>query len=70
MADSRTEKCVYCLKKKATSWEGYVKDGRKKVMAGWCGRHRSMYRQYLLPGFLGHLIPAMGRQYDTKGKWR
>ena len=66
MADSRTEKCVYCLKRKATGWVGYVKDGKKKVMAGWCtpcSKHAS-------PGFSGHILPEMGRQYDTKGKWR
>lgn len=64
MADSRTLMCVYCLKKKAVSWGGYVKDGRKKVMAGWCGRHARM------AGFVGHLISPMGRLYDKKGKWR
>jgi hypothetical protein len=66
MADSRTTMCVYCLKKKATSWGGYVKDGRKKVMAGWCGRHASQ----LDKAFAGHLLPQMVRQFDAKGKWR
>ena len=66
MADSRTVMCVYCLKKKAVSWGGYVKDGRKKVMAGWCGRHANE----LDKAFAGHLISPMGRLYDKKGKWQ
>lgn len=66
MPDSRTTMCVYCLKKKATSWGGYVKDGRKRVMAGWCGKCRRDHGE----GFLGHLIPDMGREYDRTGRWR
>ena len=57
---------MYCLKRKATRWGGYVKDGRKKVMAGWCGRHA----HELDKAFAGHLISPMGRLYDKKGKWQ
>jgi len=65
MADSRTERCVYCLKRKATSWAGFVKEGRKRVMAGWCGAHA----KYAEIGFYGLYFTDMGRQYDKKGKW-
>jgi hypothetical protein len=65
MADSRTTMCVYCLIRKATSWGGHVKSGKKRITAGWCGRHANGPK-----GFVGHLRDEMLLQFDLKGKWK
>lgn len=50
-----TKNCVKCLKRRASSWTGYVVDGADEILAGWC-RYCVRFR-----GFSGHFKRKMGR---------
>ncbi len=50
-----TKNCVYCLKREAVVWGGFVEYAGDTLTAGWCSRHASKP-----PGFVGHYLEAMG----------
>jgi hypothetical protein len=51
-----TKFCVMCLKKKAAVWCGYILDGHKSILAGWCN---ACYQSEESTGFVGHYKKKM-----------
>lgn len=54
MKPRQTKMCVYCLKRPATEWLGYVRKGKEWLTAGWCKRCD------VRPSFCGHWRREMG----------
>lgn len=49
-----TKLCVLCMKKKAHSWSGHVRDGKHVILAGWCKKCEDAEI-----GFVGHYKKKM-----------
>lgn len=55
-----TEKCLICGKV-AVTWCGHVRKGNKRVLAGWCRKHRASISEFRGPrGYIGPWLERMG----------